>query len=105
MSTYENSDYGVSIKFPNSWKTYEVNLAPMVIARFDAPEASENPTSYESYVYVPAWVIVGSQKLPVDNMTLNDYIKFLLTDFYQNATQYRIISSTISNLAGLESVR
>ena len=50
-------------------------------------------------------MIVASQILPADNMTLNDYVQFVLKDVYQNATQYRIISSSKSTLGGFESIK
>ena len=37
MSTYDNSDYGISIKFPNNWKPTEVNLPQQGIVLFFAP--------------------------------------------------------------------
>lgn len=100
-SKYENNDYGISINFPSNWKPSEVNLGRNVIVVFDVPETGD-PLSV-SYMYNPAWLLVASQQLPGDNTTLDDYIKFMLKDLYQNASEYRIISSSKTNLAGLES--
>jgi hypothetical protein len=36
-------------------------------------------------------------------MTVDDYLKFYFKDIYDNATQYRIIGSSKSNLGDLES--
>jgi hypothetical protein len=51
MSTYENSDYGISIKFPNNWKPSEVNLDTYVIVLFSAP--GTNPASTDTPLRLP----------------------------------------------------
>lgn len=48
MSTYENSDYGISIKFPNNWKPSEINLPQHGIVLFLAPALGT--TSSEDYL-------------------------------------------------------
>ncbi len=103
LSTYENTDYQVGIMFPQSWKLSEVNLPQYGIAMFNAPEATDRPTSLESYVYTPAQLLVASQELPVKNMTLDKYIDFLFKDVYKNNTQYKVISSAASSLGGMDS--
>lgn len=101
FSTYENTDYQISIKFPNSWKHSEVNLPQHGIVTFSAPEFG-TPLS-EVYVAYPAEVLVASQKLPVNNLTLPKFVESFLKDRYPNATDYKIISSSKSNFGGIES--
>lgn len=105
FNTYENPDYNITIKYPKSWKASEVNLPQYGIVLLNAPEATDSPTSLESYVYTPGGVLVASQILPVENMTLEQYVKFLFKDVYANATQYRVINSVDSNLAGMKSYK
>lgn len=99
MSTYENSDYGIRINFPNSWKSSEVNLATFAIVAFVAPELDPNSIDY---VPDPAYLSVASEKLSSKNMTLPQFIESFLRDNF-NATEYRIISASKSSLAGLVS--
>jgi hypothetical protein len=100
MASYENSDYGISIKFPNNWKPSEVNLDAYVIVVFNAPE--KNPIAAD-YVFDPAWLLVGSQKLPSSNTTLPQFIKSFFKDtLFLNSTDYRIISNSSHILGGLE---
>ena len=101
MSTYENSDYGISIKFPSNWKPSEVYLPQQGIVLFYAP-AYGTPMS-EDYLATPASVLVASQKLPVNNMTLPNFVESFLKDRYLNVTDYKIISSSKSNLGGMPS--
>ena len=101
MSTYENSDYGIRINFPSNWKTSEVNLPQQGIVLFYAP-AYGTPMS-EDYVSTPASVLIASQKLPVNNMTLPNFVESFLKDRYLNVTDYKIISSSKSNLGGMPS--
>ena len=101
MSTYENSDYGISIKFPSNWKPSEVNLPQQGIVLFYAP-AYGTPTS-EDYLATPASFLVASQKLPVNNMTLPNFVESFLKDRYLNVTDYKIISSSKSNLGAMPS--
>jgi hypothetical protein len=101
MSTYENSDYGMSIKFPSNWKPSEVNLPQQGIVLFLAP-AFGSPMS-EDYLATPASVLVASQMLPVNNMTLPNFVESFLKDRYLNVTDYKIISSSKSNLGGMPS--
>lgn len=100
-SKYVNNDYGVSITFPSNWKLSEVNLRENVIAMFSNPELG-NLLSAE-YVVDPATVLVASQKLPINNMTLTEFVASFLKEVYPNATDYRIIQTNTSNLAGMES--
>jgi hypothetical protein len=100
-SKYENSDYGISITFPGNWKLSEVNLPQHGITMFNAPELG-NPLSAE-YVFDPATVLLASQKLPVNNMTLVEFIISFLKDRYPNATDYKIIQSKSDKLAGMGS--
>ena len=51
----------------------------------------------------PAAVLVASQKLPVNNLTLPNFIESFLKDRYRNVTDYKIISSSKSNLGGMQS--
>jgi hypothetical protein len=99
-SKYVNDDYGVSIKCPSDWRVSEVNLPQYVIAHFLAPELGD--ISSEDYVYDPAYVVLASKKLPVSNMTLSEFITSFLKDVFPNATDYRILQSNKSNLAGME---
>lgn len=57
----------------------------------------------EDYVATPAAVLVASQKLPVNNLTLPNFIESFLKDRYRNVTDYKIISSSKSNLGGMQS--
>ena len=98
-SKYENNDYGISIGFPSNWKPSEVSLPKHGIVNFNA----STETSLEEYVDTPASVLVASYDLPVLNMTLPEFIKYFMKDRYVNPTDYRIINSSKSNLAGLES--
>jgi hypothetical protein len=102
MSTYENSDYGISIKFPNNWKPSEVNLDTYVIVVFNAPEKNPNAADY---VFDPGWLLVASQKLPTGNITLSQFIESFFTDTYLNASEYRVKSNAKDTLGGLDSVR
>jgi hypothetical protein len=101
MSTYENNDYGISIRFPNNWKPSEVNLPRQGIVLFYAP-AFGTPLS-EDYLATPAAVLVASQKLPVNNLTLPKFVESFLKDRYPNVEDYKIISSSKSNLGGMQS--
>ena len=51
----------------------------------------------------PAAVLVASQKLPVNNLTLSNFVESFLKDRYLNVTDYKIISSSKSNLGGMPS--
>ena len=90
MSTYENSDYGVSIKFPSNWKPSEINLPQQGIVSFYAP-AVGTPLS-DDYVADPAEVLVASQKLPMNNLTLPEFVESFLKDRYRNVTDFKIIT-------------
>lgn len=100
-SKYENTDYGVSITFPSNWKLSEINLPQHGIAMFNAPELGDVLSA--EYVYDPATVLLASQKLPVNNMTLVEFVISFLKDRYPNGTDYKIIQTNKANLAGMES--
>ena len=100
MSTYENNDYGISIKFPSDWKPSEVNLGTHAVVLFLAPEKS---ITAADYVFEPAGLVVASQRLPSSNLTLSEFIESFIRDTYQNATEYRVISKSRDNLGGLDS--
>lgn len=101
MSKYENSDYGISINFPNNWKQSEINLPQHGIVIFNAPELGD--VLSEGYVFDPASVLVASQKLPVNNMTLSEFVNSFLKDRYLNVTDYKIIQPSKSSLGGMDS--
>jgi plastocyanin len=100
-SKYVNDDYGVSIKYPSDWTVSEVNLAQNVIAEFRAPMSGN--IMLEEYVSDPAYVVLVSKKLPVNNMSLTEFIASFLEEVFPNATDYRIIQSNKTTLAGMES--
>ena len=102
FNTYVNTDYGISIIYPKMWKPSEVNLPQHGIVLFNAPEAEDKPTSYETYVYNPARLLIATQSLPFGNMTLDQYITFLFKEAYDNATQSRVINSQNGTLAGMD---
>lgn len=68
---------------------------------FNAPELGDVLSA--EYVFDPATVLLASQKLPVNNMTLVEFVISFIKDRYPNATDYKVIQTNKGNLAGMES--
>ena len=85
--TYDNPDYDISIH---------------QVALFSAPEIEEEVSSVSTIIYVPAELLVAVQPLHTSNMTINQFTRQFLEEAYPIQSDYRIIESSQSKIAGIE---
>ena len=101
---YENTDYNIKIDYPSKWKKSENNLAQNQIVIFSAPEVEEKESSVLSFILIPAKVTLASQQTPATNMTLENFTNYFIDSGYSSPTQYKIINTSKTTLAGNEAV-
>jgi hypothetical protein len=98
---YKNPDYDISIQYPNDWSVSEDNLAAHQVAAFSAPEIEEEESSVSTVIYIPAELILAVQPLSSPNMTLREFVDQFLKETYPSPTDYRIIETSNTTLAGM----
>jgi hypothetical protein len=98
-SSYENTIYGIRLRFPSDWSVQESSASgiPINVATFVSPTGPDsNPT---------ADVSIYMDKLHNSTTTLNNYAHFVVFTDYENKTSYfrafKLLElSTNSTLAG-----
>jgi hypothetical protein len=96
---YENPGFGISLQYPEGWDTRELRNDPSIdtnnsiVAYFRAPVQSPNDPYEEN-------VIVGVQKFPFNNVTLEKYTRDSINTFRNQSDGIRIVQSSPTTLAG-----
>ena len=97
-STYENTTYGIQVKYPSDWSVQESNTTGTLIkiATFLSPTGNPFPTA-EASIYV--------DRLHNSTTNLNNYAHFVAFTDYENRPSYfhafKLVElSTNSSLAG-----
>jgi len=103
--TYENPDYNISIQYTSDWTLSEDNLLPHQVVIFSAPEIEEEEGSVSTVIYIPADLVIAVQPLYSPDMTIDQFIHHFFNETYSNPTEYRIIESSNTTLAGMEEAR
>ena len=93
FATYENIDYAIKIQYPKNWEKSEQNLPVNAIVQFVAPETKD--------VRLPAGMIITNFQMSIES-SLADFVDFLFKERYQKPTDYKLVSSSNTSLAGME---
>lgn len=105
LLTYSNLDYNISIHYPSNWTPSEVNLAPYQAVKFVAPTVEERETPTSIAVFTPATLGIAVRPLDSVNITTDQFIDHFFDTSYTSPSQYRIIGSSNTTLAGTEADR
>ena len=89
---YENADYNISIQYPTTWDISEQDLPANGIVQLKAPDTKDQSTS--------AILLVANYQMP-KNTTLDEFVDYFFKERYKNSTDYKLISSSNTILAGL----
>jgi hypothetical protein len=99
--TYENPDYGISIQYPANWTKEDINLEERYqVVKFLPTNETISAASIFDLSPIPI-ALVSVYALPPtalnldDNQTLLQFIEKFETGLKSNATDYRLVNSTI----------
>jgi len=92
LNTYTNNDYNVKIDYPKNWKKSEKDLPAHVIVDFTAPDAKDGSQT--------AGLLIANYDMQNDT-NLDNFINLFFNDRYSKASDYKLISTSNSTLAGL----
>jgi hypothetical protein len=97
---YENPIYGVSIQYPDNWHKSENNLPSHGVVKFSAPDVKEKESKHSISIFIPAFLLVAVEELPSKKVKLDQYVTDYLSKGFPNPTDYKILNSTQSTIAG-----
>jgi hypothetical protein len=97
---YENPIYGVSIQYPDNWHKSENNLPSHGVVKFSAPDVKEKESKHSISIFIPAFLVVAVEDLPSMDVKLDQYVTDYLSKGFHNPTDYKILNSTQSTIAG-----
>jgi DNA-binding beta-propeller fold protein YncE len=92
FKTYTNDDYNIKIGYPKNWKKSEQDLPAHVIADFTAPDAKDGSQT--------AGLLIASYDL-LNSSNLDDFINLFFKDRYPSMSDYKLISTSDTFLAGM----
>jgi hypothetical protein len=93
FSSYVNPDYAIKLQYPQNWEASEQDLPANGIVTITAPDTNGLSS--------PARITIGNYILTNQN-TVDEFVDFFFKERYQNSTDYRLINSTNTSLAGME---
>ncbi len=84
----------------DNWHKSENNLPSHGVVKFSAPDVKEKESKHSISIFIPAFLLVAVEELPSKEVKLDQYVTDYLSKGFPNPTDYKILNSTQSTIAG-----